>query len=186
MGTVKQLGLMVDLNRCTGCKTCIVACRNFKQLLDHANAMPNEIPYYIRVESKRSGTYPNPSVDSWVVPCQHCIDPECIKSCPDKASAIIKNDSGVVLISEEKCIGCQLCVKACPYSVIMFDTERKKAHKCDLCWDRIQIGKDPICVETCMTDAITFGEFEILKMEAIAAGKTIVEELSEQAILYVK
>lgn len=184
--TVKQLGLMVDLNRCIGCKTCIVACRNFKGLVDHTKAMPNEIPYYIRVESKRSGIYPNVKVDSWVVPCQHCADPECVKSCPEKASAITKNEDGVVIIDQEKCIGCRLCVKACPYSVIQFDEERKKAHKCDLCFDRVLTGSDPVCVATCMTDAITFGEFKTLKVHAKAKGKVIIKELTEQSILYVK
>jgi polysulfide reductase chain B len=184
--TVKQLGMMVDLGRCIGCKTCVVACRNFKELVDHQKAKPNEMPYYIRVESKRSGTFPNVVVDSWVMPCQHCIDPECIKSCPEKASAITKDENGIVLIHEEKCIGCKYCIDACPYSVIMFDSEKKKAHKCDLCIDLIHKGEDPVCVQTCMTDAIQFGELDLLKQKAIADGKTIVEDLSKEAILYVK
>ena len=182
---VKQLALMVDLSRCIGCKTCVVACRNFHKIVDH-KALPNEIPYYIRVESKRTGTYPNISVDSWVMPCQHCRDPECIKACPEKTAAITKNEDGVVLISEEKCIGCQKCVSACPYNVIMFDKERKKAHKCDLCYDRTLGGKQPVCVETCLTDAITFGEYETLKIHALAQGKQIVKELSKESILYIK
>jgi len=183
--SVKQLGLMIDLNRCIGCKTCVVACRNFKELVDHSQ-MPNEIPYYIRVESKRTGTYPKIVVDSWVMPCQHCTDPECIKACPEKASAITKNENGVVLISEEKCTGCRLCVKACPYEVIMYNDVTKKAHKCDLCWDRIQKGLIPICADQCISDAVTFGEVETLKMQAAVQGLKIVEELTEQSMIYVK
>ncbi|MHA1973695.1 MAG: 4Fe-4S dicluster domain-containing protein [Candidatus Hodarchaeales archaeon] len=188
MATVKQLGILVDLGRCIGCKTCIVACRNYKGLTRH-DYIPNPddpMPYYIRVESKRTGTYPDISVDNWVLPCQHCADPECIKACPEKISAISKNDSGVVLIDQEKCIGCQKCVEACPYNVIVFDKGKKKAHKCDLCWEKIQQGLLPVCVETCQTDALTFGELEILKVQAKAKGKTIVKELSKESIIYVK
>ena len=184
MATVKQLGLMVDLGRCIGCKTCIVACRNFKELVNHEKAMPNKMPYYLRVESERTGTFPEIAIDSWVLPCQHCGNPECIQACPEEA--IIKNENGVVIIDQEKCTGCQECVEACPYQVIQFDEEREKAHKCDLCWEYIQIGKIPVCVETCMTDAITFGEVELLKMEAKAAGKSIVDKLTKESILYVK
>ena len=66
---MKQLGLMIDLNRCIGCKTCVVACRNFHDLVDHVEAMPNEIPYYLRVEDRWTGVFPNVAVDTWVVPC---------------------------------------------------------------------------------------------------------------------
>ena len=102
---MKQLGLMVDLNRCIGCKTCIVACRNFHELVDHVAAMPNEIPYYLRVEDCWTGVFPDVSADSWVVPCQHCIDAQCMTACPEDA---ISRDpeTGVVLIDREKCNGC--------------------------------------------------------------------------------
>ncbi len=102
---MKQLSLMVDLNRCIGCRTCIVACRNNKEIIDHKNAMPNEIPYYLRVESRSSGTFPEVSVDTWVVPCQHCGEPNCVGSCPEGA---IQKDpqTGVVSIDKEKCDGC--------------------------------------------------------------------------------
>ena len=54
---MKQLSLMIDLSRCIGCKACIVACQNFHGLVDHEAALPNEIPFYLRVESKREGVY---------------------------------------------------------------------------------------------------------------------------------
>ncbi len=85
---MKQLGLAIDLNRCIGCKTCIVACRNFHELIDPAEAVPNQMPYYLHVESCAYGTYPNPALDNWVVPCQHCPDPLCVAACPEGA---IKN-----------------------------------------------------------------------------------------------
>jgi NADPH-dependent glutamate synthase beta subunit-like oxidoreductase len=102
---MKQLSLMIDLNRCIGCCTCIVACRNFHEIVDHANAMPNDMPYYLRVESRRTGQYPDVGVDTWVVPCQHCPEPQCMASCP--VEAINKDpETGIVRIDKETCTGC--------------------------------------------------------------------------------
>ncbi len=101
----KQLGMTIDLNRCTGCKTCIVACRNFHELVDPAEAMPNQMPYYLRVENRCIGTYPNIAVDTWVVPCQHCSEPECVAFCPE--GAISKDPhTGIVCIDPATCTGC--------------------------------------------------------------------------------
>jgi heterodisulfide reductase subunit A len=103
---MKQLGLMIDLNRCFGCKTCIIACRNHNKIVDHENCLPNEIPYYIRVQSKRTGAYPCVSEQSWVVPCQHCPDPGCLAACPQ--GAISKDPrTGIVNIDRGKCTGCE-------------------------------------------------------------------------------
>jgi heterodisulfide reductase subunit A2 len=102
---MNQLSLMIDLNRCIGCRTCIVACRNYQGIIDHASAMPNEIPYYLRVENRIYGAFPNPSADSWVVPCQHCSEPDCAGACPE--GAISKNpQTGIVQIDREICDGC--------------------------------------------------------------------------------
>lgn len=180
---MKQLGLMIDLNRCIGCKTCIVACRNAHDLVDHEAAMPNEIPYYLRVESKREGTYPDISVTSWVVPCLHCKNPPCVKAC--EAEAITKDpETGIVSIDREKCKGSRDCVEACPYDVIQFDESNNVAHKCDLCSDRVHMGQIPVCAEVCLTDAISFGEKELLKESAISHGRKIVKKMSTQSILY--
>jgi NADPH-dependent glutamate synthase beta subunit-like oxidoreductase/ferredoxin len=103
---MKQLSLMIDLNRCIGCSTCIVACRNYHEIIDHTQAMPNEIPYYIRVENRERGEFPNVAVDTWVMPCQHCPDPKCLLSCPERA--ISKDaETGIVRIDRETCNGCK-------------------------------------------------------------------------------
>ena len=102
---MKQLGMTIDLNRCIGCKACIVACRNYHELVDPSKAMPNEMPYYIRVENRRTGIFPHIAADSWVVPCQHCPEPLCLLSCPE--GAISKDpETGIVLIDKETCNGC--------------------------------------------------------------------------------
>lgn len=102
---MKQLGMMIDLNRCTGCKTCIVACRNYHELINLAEAKPNAMPYYLRVQECLTGTYPCVVLDTWVVPCQQCADPQCMVACPEGA---IKKDpeTGVVRVDPDTCTGC--------------------------------------------------------------------------------
>ena len=180
---MKQLSLAIDLDRCIGCKTCVAACRNYHGLTDHATDAPGMIPYYLRVESDRQGTYPDIAIRSWVMPCQHCKNAACMKAC--KAEAIVKDEqTGIVRILTEKCRGSRDCIEACPYGVIQFDTATSKAHKCDLCWERVHVGEKPVCAEVCLTDAIRFGEKEILKMELEAEGKEIVKKMSAQSVIY--
>ena len=103
---MKQIGMMIDLNRCIGCRTCVVACRNYHELLDHQAAAPENIPYYLRVETRVQGAFPNLTMDTWVRPCQHCHEPGCLGACPE--AAIDKEpETGIVQIDEEKCTGCQ-------------------------------------------------------------------------------
>ncbi len=124
---MKQLGLAIDLNRCIGCKTCIVACRNYHELVDPVEATPNQMPYYLRVEHRWSGAYPGVALDAWVVPCQHCPEPLCMAACPE--GAIYKDaQTGIVCIDPELCNGCNAvpgkyasektkyapCVATCP------------------------------------------------------------------------
>jgi len=182
---MKQLSIMVDLDRCIGCRTCIVACRNHKGLVDHAHAAPGKMPHYLRVESRLDGTYPNLKEDFWVVMCQQCKKPACVKACP---SGAISKDSqtGIVLIDKQKCTGAKKCLEKCPYGVVQFGGLGKYAHKCDLCHDRVIHGLEPVCVETCLADALSFGEREILLMQAEAANKKVVKKLSAQSMLYVK
>jgi polysulfide reductase chain B len=182
---MKQLSIMVDLDRCIGCKTCIVACRNHHGLVDHENAMPGGMSHYIRVESELTGTYPDLAEDFWVVMCQHCKKPPCVKACP--SGAIAKDvQTGIVRIDKEACTGAQKCIAKCPYGVIQFDAVGNYAHKCDLCYDRVIHGLEPVCVEVCLADALRFGEKEILLMHAEAEGKVLIKKRSAQSILYVK
>lgn len=182
---MKQLGLMIDLDKCIGCKTCVVACRNHHGLVDHENCMPNRIPYYIRVESATEGTYPMVFERSWVVPCQHCKNAPCIKAC--KAEAIGKDpQTGIVRIDQGKCSGSKACIEACPWNVIQFNAQTNKAHKCDLCYDRVVAGLVPVCAEVCLTDAISFGEKELLIQRALDKGREIDKKMSAMSIIYLK
>ncbi|BBD06802.1 4Fe-4S dicluster domain-containing protein [Desulfovibrio ferrophilus] len=182
---MRQLSIMVDLDRCIGCKTCIVACRNHHDIIDHENDQPGAIPNYLRVESKLEGTFPSLQEDYWVVMCQHCKKTPCAKVC--EVGAITKDEqTGIVLIDQEKCNGCGECIDKCPYKVIQFNKQNNYAHKCNMCYDRVTHGLDPVCVDVCLTDALSFGEKEILLMQAEADGKQVIKKMSTQSIIYTK
>ena len=88
---MKQLSLMVDLNRCIGCRTCIVACRNYHEIIDHATAIPNEMPHYLRVESRSQGTIPICRLMPGSFLASIAANPNCAIACPEGA---ISKDPG--------------------------------------------------------------------------------------------
>ena len=86
-----------------------------------------------------------------------------------------------------RCLGCGCaCIQACPYDVIQFESKAGVSHKCDLCFDLTQFGELPVCAEVCMTDAITFGEYDLVKQKAIVDGFSVMADLSKESVLYVK
>jgi len=87
----------------------------------------------------------------------------------------------------KRCLACgSACIQSCPYDVIQFDLKAGISHKCNLCIDRTHVKKRPVCVDVCMTDAITFGEYGLIKQWALDEGRSIMEELSKESVLYVK
>jgi len=106
----------------------------------------------LRVQTVEYGAYPNVTRQFVPTLCQHCEDAPCIPACP--TAAIGQNDSGIVTIDGEACVGSGACVSACPYGAIYIDEETQTANKCDLCQDRVGEGELPACVATCPTDAI--------------------------------
>lgn len=94
--------------------------------------------------------------------CNECADPTCVKVCLTKAH-FKRNEDGSVVINTNKCIGCGMCAKACPYDVPQLDVKAGKMLKCDGCLDRTAEGGQPICVESCPERAIEFGDIEELR-----------------------
>lgn len=87
----------------------------------------------------------------------------------------------------ERCLNCGCsCMNSCDYGVIQFNSDTGTTHKCDLCADITAFGNIPVCAEVCMSDAISFGEVELLKMKALNKGQVIIEELSRESHIYVK
>jgi DMSO reductase anchor subunit/ferredoxin len=85
--------------------------------------------------------------------CNHCLEPACLIGCPTEA--YIKLPNGVVAHQADECIGCQYCTWNCPYSVPVFQPDRRIVTKCDMCLPRLEQGLEPACVGACPTQAIS-------------------------------
>lgn len=158
-----QLGFFVDVSKCSGCKTCAVACMDAHNLPVGMN--------FRKVHEYAGGNWKQAADGSWAqdvfgyyvsLGCNHCSDPACVKVCPTKAHHKRAED-GLVVIDATKCIGCGLCAQACPYHAPVLDETAHKMRKCDACLDRLQRGLQPICVESCPNRAIEFGDIEELR-----------------------
>lgn len=110
-------GMVIDLERCTGCQACTIACGM------ENNRLPGE--HWQDVIFFNEGAYPSTQLNWFPRPCQHCENPSCIAVCP--TGATYKNEDGVVLIDWNRCIGCKYCMIACPYGV-RFYTDEKPAY----------------------------------------------------------
>ncbi len=159
--------MVIDLAKCDGCKKCTDACSKM-----HNVPAPREwIKVYEMQDAKNTAPYWFPK------PCFHCDNPPCTKVCP--VDATFKRSDGVVLIDNERCIGCRFCMAACPYSARFFnwfrpDEKSIKGHpyspewgfprrvgtveKCDFCPDMAEQGKLPGCVSGCPMGAIYYGD----------------------------
>ena len=91
------------------------------------------------------------------VHCHHCEEAACVAACPTGA-AHRDAETSLVLVEAARCIGCKMCVQACPFGVIVMGPAGTSAIKCDLCIERLVAGQQPACVEACPTPALTFGE----------------------------
>ena len=158
-----RLSLMIDLERCIGCKSCEVACKQ-----EHGLG-----PGEFRNKVVWLGDPAAPGLDFLTVTCQHCERPACLRACPVNPKAIIKDpDTGVVRVLEDRCTGCGECVVACPYGAMGYDAIDHHSVKCDLCHDRRQVGKGPACASVCPGYAISFGERSDHLARAAKEGRT--------------
>ncbi len=179
-----EVAKLIDESKCIGCKACQVACMTWNDLRDEVG--------------ENVGVYDNPTnltPSSWTVMrffevepeagslewlirkdgCFHCEDPGCLKACPSPG-AIVKYSNGIVDFISEHCIGCGYCVKGCPFDIPRISAADNKAYKCTLCSDRVAVGREPACVKTCPTGAISFGT----KADMVAYGEQRAGELQER------
>jgi len=140
--------MLVNLDRCVGCYACQVTCK-----------AEYDIPFgafRCKVETYRSGCYPD--ITKIFIPrfCNHCDNAPCIEEC--KEDALFKNEDGVVILKSDKCVGCRMCRDKCPYKAIDISPVTGQAEKCDFCHGRTINGLLPVCVQSCMGKALLFGD----------------------------
>lgn len=151
-----QLGFFFDQTKCTGCLTCVVACKDWHDI-------PAGPASWLKVNSLEKGEFPKVSVCHMVRPCYHCAEPSCVEAC--EFDALIKrNADGIVVVDKDLCVACRECEDACPYNAPQFAEDGDpEMQKCDFCLDRWKKGKKPICVEACPTRALDAGPMDELR-----------------------
>ena len=165
-------GWLIQLDKCTGCDTCAIACKSENNTRPLESPMPFKndrgvLPDHVSyrwVVKKESGVYPQPVLTFVTSACNHCEHPACLASCP--VNAISKRaEDGVVLIDQNVCIGCRNCTQSCPYGAPQFNSTTEKVEKCTFCLHRLRDENDdrrdgflPACVTTCVGNALQFVE----------------------------
>jgi len=164
----KRWVMVIDLSKCRNARKCVNACQGAHQLRPyeyHINTL-------VMQESVNTPAYFMPK------PCQHCDNPPCVSVCP--VDATFKRQDGIVLIDNERCIGCRFCMAACPYSARMFHWQEPVADetktdqeynielnvpqkkgtisKCLFSADRLREGMLPYCVSACPNGVFYFGD----------------------------
>jgi molybdopterin-containing oxidoreductase family iron-sulfur binding subunit len=185
-GRIRQWAMVIDLRRCDGCQSvdlppqCTAAC-----IQGHFAPEPMEWIEVFEHDITGGGTQFVPT------PCQSCQNPPCVNVCP--VAATFSTPEGAVLIDQDRCIGCRMCMAACPYDRRFFNWGKApvppEAHlaeyhaehqapprkgtvmKCDFCPDMARAGVLPYCVQGCPNEAIYYGDLE----EDVASnGKEVV------------
>lgn len=173
-----RYGFAIDTNRCIGCHTCSVACRI-------ENNLPQGIWWNRALTvggedmDTPEGVFPHVKMSYLTLACQHCDNPACVKVCPVGAT-YQDPETGVVRQDYDKCIGCRMCMAACPYTgVRSFNWEEPKyaigmdlgdgdvpthqkhvVEKCTMCWHRIARDETPACVKVCPERARFWGDLD--------------------------
>ena len=134
-------GILIDVSLCTSCRACEAAC----SLVKHGEINPDKSRIRMQLDHDSYFYYP--------LVCAQCDTAYCAMACP--THALNKNhETEMVDFFKDKCIGCKMCVAACPFGAV--NIVDGIAHKCDLC------DGDPTCVKFCETKAISYGDFEEL------------------------
>ena len=202
-----RYGMAIDLRRCIGCQACAAACKM-------ANNVPQDI-FWTRaltdggdMMDTPAGEFPDISMRYITVSCQHCENPACAKVCP--VGATYKDpETGVVRQDYDKCIGCRMCMSACPYNgVRSFNWEEPVFHtdyamgskdapehqqhvveKCTFCYHRTSQGIEPACMHLCVGRARFWGDLddptsEVSRLLAERSHKRLLEDRGTEPSTY--
>lgn len=162
----RKFVMVIDLAKCANARKCVEECQKGHHLPPSQEFMK----VHLMQENEKTAPYWFPK------PCFHCDKPQCVSVCP--VGATYKRTDGIVLVDNERCIGCKFCMTGCPYSARVFawkhyeeyevDIPYSPEHsapgregtvsKCDFCPDLLRVGKLPYCASACPMGAIYFGD----------------------------
>lgn len=148
----KRMAVIVDPSQCMGCRSCELACAV-------AHSASRDLMTDVRQGEKPGRRINVEPYGRTAVPvhCRHCEEPACVLACPTGA-VHRAGPTGPVLSDQARCIGCKMCVQACPFGVITLTADGKGVLKCDQCVERLAQGQEPACVNACPTKALLFGD----------------------------
>jgi anaerobic dimethyl sulfoxide reductase subunit B len=156
-----QYAFFFDSSSCSGCKACQVACKD-----------KHDLPVGVlwrRVYEISGGDWLQVG-EAWLtdvfaynlsISCNHCQSPICAEVCPVRA--ITRRPDGIVLIDDQRCIGCKYCSWACPYGAPQVDVDSGRMTKCTFCYDNLEVGLPPACVAACPMRCLDFGNLADLE-----------------------
>jgi molybdopterin-containing oxidoreductase family iron-sulfur binding subunit len=184
--TAKRWGMVVDAKKCLqekGCSDCIEACHQIHNVPsvdrpgeevkwiwkeEYEDVFPTQAHPYTQMDLKGQPI---------LVLCNHCESPPCVRVCPTQATWK-REDDGLVMMDQHRCIGCRYCIVACPYGSRSFNWSDPRQHlesepnpefptrtrgvveKCNFCAERVARGLRPACVDACPNGALAFGDLE--------------------------
>ncbi len=164
---LKRYAFLIDTRYCNNCKTCEIACKMERRL--PTGQRWREVRRYEGTGA--SGASVNHAINVPMA-CNHCEQPRCVDVCP--MNAYRKMPMGMVIQNNAVCIGCTKCVAACPYSAPVFNPATGRTGKCDMCYDRLEAGMQPFCVQCCPNNALKLDTYENL-VAAYGARQDIYE-----------
>lgn len=161
-GNKEFKGILIDTTKCIGCRSCELACAEAHNLpepdIDDESVFEKE-----RKTSETQWTVVNKYNTSKGVffrktQCMHCNQPACASACLVKA--MYKTEEGPVIWRGNKCMGCRFCMISCPFDIPKFEynSPNPKIQKCVMCWELLQKGENPACVDACPQSALIFGK----------------------------
>lgn len=163
-------GILYDSTLCVGCQSCEYACSD-QYKLPYPKDAP--VPGVIRKTNEKQrvavNSFKTSKGNQFIrKACNHCNEPACASACLTKA--MLKTDEGPVIWREEKCMGCRSCMISCPFDIPKFEynSPNPKVQKCRMCYELMQKGQKPACVDVCPQEALLFGK----RRELIDIAKT--------------
>ena len=179
--TGKRPFMLIDVSLCIGCHACVNACK-FENGLSIKQ-------FNTWIETWDAGDYPQVVRANVPHLCNHCDNAPCLAVCP--TGATYRNDDGLILVDQDRCIGCKYCMAACPYGVRIQIEKTGVIEKCRFCWYEGEPGNPPACVGTCISGVRVFGDLDdpdsdISREIARTNAQPIAGDLTESKIYYVR